>query len=98
METTGNVFDPEFYLVDTETQVVYRKEQFSRKEDLPVELIVRDRRFTRREIEKMCNTAGFTVEFSRYVKVGDWLNCLCSTDKAAKEILVKCKKPYQSIN
>jgi hypothetical protein len=41
METTGNVFDPDFYLIDRETRIVYRKEQFTGGLGLPEELLVR---------------------------------------------------------
>jgi len=96
MATTGNVFNPDFYLVDTVTQVIYRKEQFSRENDLPVELIVRDRRFTKREIETMCEDVGFTVELSRYVNAKDWVTGFEATDKKAKEILLKCRKKMEA--
>jgi 2-polyprenyl-3-methyl-5-hydroxy-6-metoxy-1,4-benzoquinol methylase len=90
MEKTGNVFDPDYYAVDVENQVVYRKEQFMHGDELPVEMIVRDRRFTRDEIKTMCEQAGFNVLFSRIVKLGNW----DAEDMGGKEILVKCQKPY----
>jgi 2-polyprenyl-3-methyl-5-hydroxy-6-metoxy-1,4-benzoquinol methylase len=40
MENTGNVFDPEYYLLDEAAGVVYRKEQFTGGPALPAELIV----------------------------------------------------------
>ena len=93
MEKTGNVFNPEFYLVDTETKIVYRKEQFRDKNMLPVELVVRDRRYTRNEIEQMCKEVGFEVLFSRYVSAKDWETNLPPTSESAKEILLKCIRP-----
>lgn len=92
METTGNIFDPDYYLIDTETGVVYRREQFRRGRSLPVELIVRDKRFNIEEIKKMCEEAGLEVEFARFVNARSWALELSATDKRAKEILVKCKK------
>ena len=92
METTGNVFNPDFYLVDTESGIVYRREQFIQGRALPVELIVRDKRFFKEEIENMCRNAGLKVEFSRFVNARDWETGFNSTHKSAKEILLKCRK------
>ncbi|MEQ1741101.1 MAG: bifunctional GNAT family N-acetyltransferase/class I SAM-dependent methyltransferase [Candidatus Nitrotoga sp.] len=92
MEKTGNVFDPNYYLVDTETQIVYRKEQFLAGESLPIELIVRDRRFRRSEIEDMCRSTSLEVVWSRYVSAGKWETELDCYDDSAKEILLLCKK------
>lgn len=92
METTGNVFNPDYYIVDVETQVVYRKEQFLRSQSLPVELVVKDRRFQRREIEDMCISVSLEIVWSRYVSAGKWDTELECHDPSAKEILVLCKK------
>lgn len=92
METTGNIFDPDFYLVDTESGVVYRREQFRRGRALPVELIVRDKRFSKSEIMKMCEQVGLCVEYAKYVSAKDWTLSLSANDKSAKEILLKCRK------
>ena len=51
METSGDIFDPEHYMIDTDSGVVYRKEQFESGGLLPAELIVRDKRFTPEEIQ-----------------------------------------------
>ena len=93
MEQTGNIFDPDHYMLDTETSVVYRKEQFSEGDSLPEELVVRDRRYSRVEIEEMCKEAGLEVQWSRFVPGGRWTESLDQTDDRAKEILVCCKKP-----
>lgn len=90
MESNGNIFKPDFYLVDTETRVVYRKEQFSSGPGLPQELLVRDRRFTHEEIVGMCRDAGLEVVFSRFVKAGKWEQEFSRTD--GKEILLVCRK------
>ena len=92
METTGNIFDPEYYLVDTETGVIYRREQFKHGRSLPIELIVRDKRFLQEEIENMCKQVGFIVEYSRFVNAKDWYTGFDSIHKSAKEILIKCRK------
>ncbi len=91
-ESTGNVFNPDYYLVDTESRIVYRREQFKRGKALPIELIVRDKRFTKREIIDMCESVGFEVQMTRFVNARDWITGFAATDKSAKEILIKCKK------
>ena len=88
MEKTGDVFNPEYYAVDTEKHIVYRKEQFQQGNQLPIEMIVRDRRFTQEEITSMCEQVGFNVLFTRRVKLGKW----AIDDKNGKEILIKCQK------
>ncbi len=93
METTGNVFDPEFYLIDSDTEIVYRKEQFKEGDQLPAEMVVRDRRYRREEIERLCREEGLDVEWSRFVQTGHWEDDLGSTDPRAKEILVLCTRP-----
>lgn len=92
MEKTGNIFDPKYYLVDTETHLVYRKEQFSCGQGLPVELIVRDKRFTRDEIVSMCEEVGFCVLESKYTNASGWEKEYDAKDPKAKEILLICKK------
>lgn len=93
METTGNIFNPNYYIVDTDTQIVYRKEQFTQGDELPTELLVRDRRFYREEIEELCRNISFEIIWSRCVKAGQWEQELDPNDSDAKEILVLCKKP-----
>lgn len=90
METSGNVFSPDYCVIDANTHTVYRKEQFSIGSELPAELLVRDRRFTKQEIEDMCRETGFEVLLSRYVKAGKWENEL--SPKESKEILLVCQK------
>lgn len=91
MEKTGDIFDPDYFLIDEETRIVYRKEQFTEGDRLPTELIVRDRRYTMDEIKEMCSSVGLIVEWARYVGAGRWSDSgQNGTD--AKEILVLCKK------
>lgn len=92
MEQTGNVFDPNYYMIDTDTTIVYRKEQFAAGHSLPEELIIRDRRFIKNEIEEMCKVAGLDVLCSRFVSAGRWDSSLDRHNSAAKEILLLCKK------
>jgi 2-polyprenyl-3-methyl-5-hydroxy-6-metoxy-1,4-benzoquinol methylase len=92
MERTGDVFNPEYYMLDKASQVVYRKEQFVEGNLLPTELIVRDRRFRKQEIEEMCGLAGLEVVWSRFVQAGRWDVPLDSRNGKAKEILLLCRK------
>lgn len=93
MESSGEVFNPDYYLIDTNTKIVYRKEQFVEGDDLPVELLVRDRRYTKEQIEDLCKQAGLDVLWSRFVRAGHWNEPLTRDDNRAKEILVLCRKP-----
>jgi hypothetical protein len=97
MESTGNVFDPNFYLIDSVTLIVYRKEQFVEGNQLPTELVVRDRRYRMQEIEDMCRKVGFEVIWSRFVQSGHWDVALAGQDSRAKEILVFCQKPLSAL-
>jgi len=93
MERSGNVFDPDFYLIDTDHRVVYRKEQFHRGEAVFEELLVRDRRYKEEEIRAMCVAAGFEVIWTRFVRSGHWEEPQDRLSDHAKEILVLCQKP-----
>jgi hypothetical protein len=93
MEKTGDIFNPAYYLIDRETKIVYRKEQFVAGEGLPQELLVRDRRYTVEQIEKLCKDAALEVVWSRFVRAGKWDEPLSREDDRAKEILVLCRKP-----
>ena len=92
MESTGDIFDPDFYLLDEDTSVVYRKEQFTKGKELPTELIVRDRRFSKEEIKEMCNKAGLEVVWTRFVRAGRWQESLAECNHQAKEILLLCRR------
>ena len=97
MQQTGNVFDPKYYLIDSETNLVYRKEQFSEDNQLSAELVVRDRRYRRAEIEGMCRKAGAEPIWTRYVQAGKWDEELEPTDSKAKEILLFARKESQPV-
>jgi 2-polyprenyl-3-methyl-5-hydroxy-6-metoxy-1,4-benzoquinol methylase/GNAT superfamily N-acetyltransferase len=94
MEKTGNVFDPDYYLIDTDKKIVYRKEQFHLGDELFEELLVRDRRYTQEEIIRMCAAVGLEVVWARFVRAGHWDEPLDRASDKAKEILVMCRKPY----
>jgi 2-polyprenyl-3-methyl-5-hydroxy-6-metoxy-1,4-benzoquinol methylase/GNAT superfamily N-acetyltransferase len=91
MQDTGNIFNPDFFILDPKTHIVYRKEQFDREGNrLPCELIVRDRRYSRDELIQMCNSVGFLMLDTKYVAVGRWGKpSLAGTNIRAKEILYR---------
>ena len=91
METTGDVFNPEYYMLDEESSVVYRREQFTKGPDLPAEWVVRDRRFSVVDLKAMCSEAGLEVVWTRFVRAGRWHEALAEDDDRAKEILVLCR-------
>jgi len=92
MEKTGDIFDPNYYIVDEQTHVVYRKEQFTFGNELPTELIVRDKRYSKPEIVNLCEDAGLSVQWAKYVRAGKWGDSLEPVESSAKEIMVFCKK------
>lgn len=92
MEKTGNVFDPKFYMIDRDTRLVYRKEQFAAGEDLFEEMIVRDRRYTDEQIRHYCSGVRLEVVWTRFVRTGKWHEPLERSSDKAKEILVLCRK------
>ena len=93
MEKTGDVFNPDYFMIDRDSCIVYRKEQFLIGKSLPVELIVRDRRFRKEEIMQMCESVGLNVLWARYISAGNWNTPLNPTHDNAKEILLLCEKP-----
>jgi 2-polyprenyl-3-methyl-5-hydroxy-6-metoxy-1,4-benzoquinol methylase len=98
MQDSGEVLDPDYYLVDTKTRIVYRKEQFDLEgRHLPAELIVRDRRYTQPEIAHMAEAAGFELLWARHVRAGHWDEDLGEASDAAKEILLLLKKPKNGL-
>ncbi len=98
MQKSGQIFDPQYYLVDKRSNLVYRKEQFDGPGDrLPAELVVRDRRYTKMDIGELCSTAGLTVLESYPVRSGHWEDTsLEESDPTAREILVVVENPPSS--
>ena len=90
MENSGDIFNPNYFMIEKDTHIVYRKEQFKIGNELPQEFIVRDYRYTKDEILKMCKEVGLNVIFSKYVSAKDWQKELKPTE--AKEILILCRK------
>ena len=82
-------FNPDFFLIDIDTQVVYRKESFIENDgQVSEEFIIRDRRYKRKDIISLLESEGLTVLKSSYVQAGRWSISLESTDSKAKEILL----------
>ena len=92
METSGNIYDPKYYCVDIASRMVYRKEQFTAGSDLPVELIVRDRRFSKEEIIEFCQEVGFDIIEAKYTNASGWNKEYSPESRRAKEILIICRK------
>lgn len=97
MQKTGNVFDPDYYAVDTSTHMVYRKEQFLDDGFISAEYVIRDIRYYKREIVSLLQENHFDVLESSFVSAGKWYNPIQNGKKdKAKEILVICKKECPS--
>lgn len=91
MERTGDVFHPDYYMIDEATEIVYRKERFTEGSELPTQLLVRDRRYRRSDIAAQCTINGLRVLWARYVRAGQWEVELAPEDDNAKEILLLCE-------
>lgn len=97
MQKTGNIFDGKLMMLDDQTGIIYRKEQFFDEESLPIEYIVRDRRYTLSGISRLTQKAGFNIMQNSHVQSGRFSKPLEPTSKNAKEILLIAKKssvPY----
>jgi hypothetical protein len=88
----GNIFDPEYYMIDRDTKIVYRKEQFEAGTALPAELVIRDRRYRKDQIEGACRDAGLEVVWSRFIRAGHWDDAVDHGSDRAKEILLLCRR------
>ncbi|MGE9010697.1 hypothetical protein ACO2JO_19095 [Leptospira interrogans] len=87
MERTGNIWDPEAMLVDEKTGLVYRRERFEAGVEMPIELIVTDRRFYPDELRILCEREGLKVCHVYPVGLGSWDTPIESADVKAKEIV-----------
>lgn len=88
MHKSGDIFDPDYFAIDSATGLVYRKEQFNDDSALPAEYVIRDKRYRAGEISDLVSGSGFDVIDTRYVRAGRWDEPLGATDLKAKEILV----------
>ena len=87
MEKSGEIFDPHYYFYDDIAGIVYRKEQFAFDENIPCELIVRDRRYAAGELQSLCRSVGIESLWVRHVRMGRWDDDLAPHDPRAKEVL-----------
>ena len=92
MQSSGNIFNPKYFMFDVDTGVVYRKERFFDEGQLDTEYLIRDKRYARSEFCVLLEETGLKVINSCYVQSGNWEYPLSSTDEKAKEILVIVKK------
>lgn len=92
MQETGDVFDPDHFVLDTRKRVVYRKEQFDIGAPLPQEIIVRDRRYDIDEITTMCRKVGIEVIRAGHVAAGRFSEMSEPGGRLRKEILVIGRK------
>ena len=92
MQSTGDIFNPEYLAIDTRDGLVYRKEQFGEDEMLPAEFVIRDKRYRMNEIIDLVKNVGFYIEDCRFVRAGHFDEPLGPTDPHAKEIVLIAKK------
>lgn len=92
MQSSGNIFNPDYFAIDTPSGLVYRKEQFSNDDSLSAEYVIRDKRFTRNEIISVLENEGFEILDSRYVRAGHFDEKLHAKDSHAKEICIVARK------
>ena len=92
MKKTGDIFDPDYFILDEKAHLVYRKEQFEFDGQLASEYVIADYRFTKDEICDAFESCGLSVKSASYVQAGRWQTPLTSTDNKAKEILLIAQK------
>jgi len=94
MQGTGDVFDPKFILVDTKRQIIYRKETFDLGDNLPCEIVVRDRRFKLQELKDLFAKLSLKVCRCGYVRAGKFEDVLSEDAESHlhREILVIGRK------
>jgi 2-polyprenyl-3-methyl-5-hydroxy-6-metoxy-1,4-benzoquinol methylase len=88
MQESGEIFKPQFYLYDNAAGIVYRKEQFKLDDNIPCELIVRDRRYFADELRSLCASVDIRPLWARHVRMGRWDDDLSANDTKAKEVLL----------
>ncbi len=92
MQKTGDIFDPQYLAIDTKTNLIYRKEQFSDDNNLSAEYVIRDKRYTMQQITKLLEKYSFEVIDKRYVRAGHFDDALDALDSHAKEICIVARK------
>ncbi len=92
MQQTGNIFNPDYFILDEAAHLVYRKEQFEYDGNLSAEYVIADYRFTLGEFGAECEKRKLKVVSASYVQLGHWDVSLSPTDTRAKEILIIVEK------
>lgn len=92
MQKTGNIFNPDTFVIDERTNLVFRKEIFKGDGFLDSEYIIRDKRYRKDEILSILKKEGLKIIEARFVRAGRFGDPLRATDMNAKEILVVAKK------
>lgn len=92
MKHTGDIFDPNYFLLDEATGLVYRKEMFDYDGLLPSEILVVDKRYKEDELRVMCNELKLEILELHYFQASKWVFDLASNDARAKEIVVVARK------
>ncbi len=92
MQNSGNIFDAKYLALDTDTDLIYRKEQFFGDTILPAEYVIRDKRYRRKEIIDILNKYNFEIVDIRCVQAGHFDIALDVLDEKAKEICIVAKK------
>ncbi|MCQ2548420.1 MAG: methyltransferase domain-containing protein [Lachnospiraceae bacterium] len=90
MQSSGEVFDEKYLLIDKNTGIVYHKEQFDEDGQLPAEYVIRDKRYKMNEIIELAKQCGFKTIETRYVRAGKFYKNQKSED--CKEILLVLQK------
>lgn len=88
MESSGEIFNPDLVLVDKSAKVCYRKEQFQTHADLPLELIVADRRYTVEDVKRMCEKNSIIPQKIGFVRAGKFELIDTDPTNVRKELLV----------
>ncbi len=91
MQQTGNIFNPDNFIIDEKSNLVFRKEMFKGDGFLDSEYIIRDKRYIKAEIISLLKKQGLNILESRYVRAGQFDKSLSPIDINAKEILLISK-------
>lgn len=92
MQKSGNIFNPKYLAIDQKTRLVYRKEQFGNDKILSAEYVIRDKRYTMKEIVALLKKCNFKILDKRYVRAGHFDEKLQALDEHAKEICIVAQK------
>lgn len=92
MQNTGNVFNGEKMIYDLKNDVFYRKEQFFDPDYLPIEYVVRDKRFSYKDIKILLSKAGFEIDETHFFNAKNISNPLKELNPKAKELFVRAQK------